>query len=394
MGVAALSAALLTGLAGTAVAEPVTDGRPELRAAMDELAAAGAAGVQVRLHDARGDWVGSAGVRELGGHRPPSTKGRFRAASITKTFVATVILQLVGERRIELDAPVDGYLPEFGLDERITVRMLLQHTSGLFNYTGEINPDGSFEPGIPVSAGRELVENRFREFTPEELVGVSLSKPPRFEPGARWSYSNTNYVLAGLLIEKITGTPYAEQVEHRVLWPLGLHETRVPGKRVGIAGPHARGYFTYTEAGVRRTADITELSPTAGWAAGEMISTTRDLDRFVSALLAGKLLPPPLLEEMLRTVPSDTGGYGLGVRRVDLGCGSVFGHTGGILGYDSFMFSSRDGARRFEMSATIGVLDQTDEPALAKYVNALKTVMDAGLCGSAEKMASRPGKSD
>ncbi|WP_143229563.1 serine hydrolase domain-containing protein, partial [Actinophytocola xanthii] len=252
VGAVVLVAALAGALGGGEVAAAVPE-REELRAAMAELTRSGAAGVQVRIHDEQGTWTGSAGVRELHGGKVP-TNGRFRAASITKMFVSTVVLQLVDEGKVVLDDPVDDYLPEFGLDRRITVRMMLQHTTGIFNYTGEPNPDGTVEAGIPWQ-GKQFERERFRTYSPEELVELALAKPARFEPGTAWRYSNTNYILAGLLIERVTGTPHATQVRHRILAPLRLHDTILPGTRTGIPGPHAHGYYAYQHQGRLRVLD-------------------------------------------------------------------------------------------------------------------------------------------
>ncbi|MGN9788749.1 serine hydrolase domain-containing protein, partial [Nonomuraea sp. ZG12] len=154
--------------------------RAELQKVIEEVVDAGFVGVSLRVRDERGEWAGSAGVAELGGSVKPSTDGHVRIGSNTKTFTATVVLQLVAEGRIGLDDPAAGYLPELGLDERITVRMLLQHTSGVFNFTGDYYPE--FVPGI-VWSGREWVDDRFRTYRPQELVELALSKPARFEPG-------------------------------------------------------------------------------------------------------------------------------------------------------------------------------------------------------------------
>ncbi|MFB6556987.1 serine hydrolase domain-containing protein, partial [Streptomyces sp. NPDC056405] len=186
----------LTRTEQTAVAGPE---RPELQQALQEIVDSGFAGVQLRVHDERGAWVGSAGVRKLGASVKPSTDGRFRIGSSTKTFTATLVLQLVAEGKLGLDAPAADHLPQFELDRRITVRMLLQHTSGVFNFTGEYYEDGTFAPGIPWQ-GPEFVANQFHTYPPEELVRLALSKPARFAPGTDWSYSNTNYVLAKLLV--------------------------------------------------------------------------------------------------------------------------------------------------------------------------------------------------
>jgi D-alanyl-D-alanine carboxypeptidase len=368
---------------GTASANP---GRDALRQAMTELVAAGAAGVQVRVRDDQGAWVGSAGVRELSGGKVP-TNGRFRAGSITKTFVSVVVLQLVDEGEVALDGSVAEYLPEYGLDQRITVRMLLQHTSGLFNYTGEANPDGTIEPGIPL-LGEEFAANRFRTYTPDELVAVSLSKPARFEPGTSWSYSNTNYVLAGQLIERLTGTPYAVQVRKRILAPLGLRETTLPGTSPRIPGPHAHGYYAFPDEGRLRVLDVSWVNPTWAGAAGELISTTRDLDTFVTALTGGRLLPADLLAEMRDALPlTETVGYGLGLMTVDNGpdCGGRYeGHNGGMHGYGSVMLGTADGTRRVEISVTTGAGDSTDPENVSRYSTAYNNVLIAAMCGTAQ----------
>jgi D-alanyl-D-alanine carboxypeptidase len=388
-GAVILFGALVSGLGGVATAADTE--RDELRAAMERLARSGAAGVQVRIHDEDGGWTGSAGVRELDGGTV-STNGRFRVGSITKMFVSTVILQLVDEGKVVLDDPISDYLPEFGLNPRITVRMVLQHTSGLFNYTGEPNPDGTLEPGIPMEA-REFERNRFHTYAPEELVELALSKPARFEPGTAWRYSNTNYVLAGLLIERITGTPYATQVRQRILAPLGLRDTLLPGTRIGIPGPHAHGYYAYQHQDRLRVLDASKVNPSWAWAAGEIISTTRDLDTFVRALLGGDLLPADLLAQMRETVSAgEQRGYGLGLRVFDFGpeCGGTYeGHTGGMHGYHSYLLRSSDGRLRLQLSVTVGAFDHLDPVLAQRYYLALEDVVTAALCDVAEP-AGRP----
>lgn len=390
-GAAVLAGVMVAGLTGGAAsAEP---GREALRQAMRELAGSGAAGVQIRINDEQGQWTGAAGVRKLHGGKVPAN-GRFRAGSITKTFVSTVILQLVGEGALALDDPVDEHLPEFGIDPRITVRMLLQHTSGLFNHTGEVNPDGTIEPGIPLD-GKEFEENRFRTYRPEELIRLALSKPARFEPGTDWSYSNTNYVIAGELIERLTRTPYAFQVWHRILRPLGLRDTVLPGAWPGIPGPHAHGYHTYRLDGDLRVLDVTRVNPTWAGAAGELISTTLDLDRFITALIGGELLPADLLAEMRDAMPTGEGDYyGLGLQNFDGGaaCGGVYeGHTGGMHGYMSYLFRSTDGSTRLEMSVTTGVLDPTDPEAGQRFLTAFDNVLVAALCDGQVRAADFSG---
>ncbi|NUW43459.1 serine hydrolase domain-containing protein [Nonomuraea rhodomycinica] len=359
--VTALAAALLAGAAApapaTADSTPTPKAaagqdRPELREAVQAFIDAGFAGMQVRVHDERGDWVGSAGVSKLGQNAKPPTNGRFPTGSVSKPFTATLVLQLVAEGKVKLDDPVAGYLPELGLDPRITVRMMLQHTSGLFNYTGDYDADGTFVPGIPAT-GDEWLANRFHTYQPEELVRLALSKPPRFDPGTDQRYANTNYTLALLLIEKVTGRSYAEELRRRILRPLGMTGTMVPGARTQLPGPHAHGYYRYQDAGQEKVVDISRqnLSLLAG--AGDLISTTKDLQTFISALNGGRLLPPALLAEMRK--PHGALGYGLGLFAQDLGpnCGIVYQHNGSPPhGFGALMYSSPDGSRTLTASVT------------------------------------------
>ncbi|MGW4471142.1 serine hydrolase domain-containing protein [Nonomuraea sp. NPDC004354] len=328
--------------------------RPELQKAIQEFVDSGlAAGVQVRVHDEQGEWTGSAGVRELGQSARPATNGHFRIGSTTKTFTATLVLQLVADGTIELDAPVADHLPEYGLDRRITARMLLQHTSGLFNFTGEYYPDGTFAPGIPGLGKEWATDNRFRTYQPEELVRLALSKPARFEPGTGWSYSNTNYVLARVLVEKVTGRAYAEQMQARILRPLGLSGTVVPDASPDVPEPHAHGYYRYQDAEEWKTVDTTRFNPSWISAAGDMISTTEDLHTFFSALNSGRLLPAPLLAEMRK--PDPTIGYGLGVFVEDTeGGGTLLHHNGGFWGWAALMYSTPDGSKTMTASVTTG----------------------------------------
>lgn len=329
------------GIGGTAVAEPVEAAgridRGVVQAALDELTTeGGAAGAQVRVTDGWDRFTARSGVAEIGKDKPVPLDGRFRIGSITKTFVSTVVLQLVGEGRVGLDEPVGAYLPGL-VPDGITVRHLLQHTSGLHNYTQSLPLD---------PAGFETI--RYQHWEPRELVAIATAKPLDFPPGTAWNYSNTNYVVAGLLVEEVTGRPYAEAVEKRVLRPLGLRSTSVPGDRVGVTGPHAHGYYQVDGKDV----DVTRLNPSVAYAAGEMISTTADLDRFLDALLDGRLLAPAQLAELTRTTPV-SGGYGLGIEATQLPCGvTVYGHGGGIPGYSSYLGGTRDTKTRLAGSFT------------------------------------------
>ncbi|GAA2415497.1 serine hydrolase [Streptomyces coeruleofuscus] len=368
--------------------------RPELQKAIEEMVESGFTGVTMRVHDERGEWVGSAGVRKLGETAKPPTNGHVRIGSNTKTFTATVVLQLVDEGTLGLDAPVADYLPEFGLDTKITVRMLLQHTSGVFNFTGEYYDDGTFAPGIPATtAGQEWVDNRFKTYRPEELVRLALSKPARFEPGTDWSYSNTNYVLARLLIEKVTGRSLAEEMQRLILDPLGLSGTVAPYTRQEVPEPHAHAYYRYEdEDGRQETVDVTRQNPSWISTGGDMISTTQDLHTFISALMRGKLLPAPLLAEMC--TPHPKAGYGLGVFVQDAGenGGTVITHNGGMAGHAALMYSTPDGSKT--LTAALNYVDDAALSMAEAFQKAtqklVKEVFGGGHAGSAD--AAEPAR--
>lgn len=336
--------------------------RPHLQKAIDAFVEAGFAGIQLRVTDTHGEWVASAGVRKLGDTAAPPTDGRFWAGSVAKTFTATVVLQLVAEDKLQLDTAVADHLPGLELDRRVTARMLLQHTSGLFNYTGEYLPDGTVLPGIPAT-GKAWVDTRLHRYQPQELVQLALSQPARFAPGTDWSYSNTNYTLAALLIEQVTGGSYGDVLHQRILRPLGLRDTVLAGDTTDLPEPHAHGYYRYQDADGWKVTDVSRQNLSMLPGAGAAISTTRDLHTFFSALNAGKLLPAPLLAEM-RT-PAGPINYGLGLFVQDLGpdCGGiVYHHNGGAPGgYGALMYSTPDGSRTMTAGLTTG--DAPIDPA-------------------------------
>ncbi|MFC4536555.1 serine hydrolase domain-containing protein [Sphaerisporangium dianthi] len=359
--------------------------RPELQKAIEEMVDSRFVGVSLRVHDERGEWAGSAGAAELGGTAKPPINGHVRIGSNTKTFTATLVLRLVAEGKIGLDVPAADYLPEFGLDPRITVRMLLQHTSGVFNFSGEVYDDGTIVPGIPIpygTTGKEWVDNRFKAYRPQELVELALSKPARFEPGMGWSYSNTNYVLARLVIEKVTGRTYAEEMQRLILGPLGLSGTVVPDASPEIPEPHAHAYYRYEEYGEQKTIDITRQNPSWISTGGDMISTTQDLHTFISALLGGKLLPAPLLAEMC--TPHPTGipnmDYGLGVFVLATdGGGTVISHNGAAAGHAALMYSTPDG--RKTLTAALNCVDDADLSIAAAFQRVQQRLLNEVFCG-------------
>jgi D-alanyl-D-alanine carboxypeptidase len=300
-----------------------TDNRA-LRQALAAVHAAGAPGAYAEVRDRGRVWAGATGIANLTNATPTRAHMRHRVGSITKTFVATTLLQLVGERRLGLDDPVGTLLPDLVTGEvgqRVTVRMLLNHTSGIGNYTNELfNSVATVE-----SVGTTT-------YTPAELVAIALAMPRTGEPGAAYSYSNSNYVLAGLIIQRLTGNDPAAEIARRILRPLRLTDTYFPGTDPTIRGPHAGAYFA--SLGVR---DLSRYNMSWAWLAGELISTTEDLNDFYRALFGGKVLSPALLAQMRTTVPFDpsapeVGGYGLGVYFIGTPCGPAWGHDGGVVG--------------------------------------------------------------
>ncbi|MFC8081577.1 serine hydrolase domain-containing protein [Streptomyces sp. NPDC057340] len=342
---AATAVALSAALAGPAVAAPdATGGHDATRRALQAAVEDGVPGVTATARDGRGTWSATAGVGDLGTGEPRSERDRYRVGSITKTFVATVLLQLEAEGRLSLDDTVDRWLPGVvaghGHDgARITLRQLLNHTSGVYNYT----EDEGFARDYFLKDG--FFEHRYDTVPPRELVAIAMAHEPYFAPGTSYTYSNTNYVLAGLVIEEATGRPYAEEVRRRITEPLHLRATSFPGTRTGLPRPSSRAYSKLAESATGPTYDVTRLNPSIAGASGEAVSSSADLNRFYTALFRGRLLPAKQLAEMTTTVPAMDGAeYGLGLIKRELDCGvTVWGHAGGIHGSSSEAVATRDG---------------------------------------------------
>ncbi|MFI1754472.1 serine hydrolase domain-containing protein [Streptomyces sp. NPDC020571] len=342
---AATVLALSAAVAGPAVAAPAATGghdatRRALRAAVED----GVPGVTATARDGRGTWSQAAGVGDLRTGEPRSERDRYRVGSITKTFVATVLLQLEAEGRLSLDDTVDRWLPGLvaghGHDGgRITLRRLLNHTSGVYDYTS----DEGFARDHFLKDG--FFAHRYETVTPRELVAIAMAHEPDFTPGTSWNYSNTNYVLAGLVIEEATGRPYGEEVRRRIIEPLGLRATSFPGTRTGLPRPSSRAYSKLALTATGPTYDVTRLNPSMAGASGEAVSSSADLNRFYTALFRGGLLPAEQLAEMTTTVPAREGAdYGLGLIKRQLDCGvTVWGHAGAIHGSSSEAVTTRDG---------------------------------------------------
>jgi D-alanyl-D-alanine carboxypeptidase len=345
-----LTAVALIAPAAPAVAapRPAGDGTERLLPPLLEAErAAGMPGLFAQFRNGNRTQNLAAGVADLATGSPARPYFRHRVGSITKTFIAATVLQLAGERRVRLDAPVARYLPGLlpgDLGGQVTVRMLLNHTSGLGDYDDVL------------LAGYEEVEAlQFRTVTPQELIRTGLSQPPTNAPGERWSYSNTNYIILGLLIEKVTGNRYASEVTRRILRPLGLRDTYFPGTDPAIRGPHMGAYVVWSDGTPR---DFQLFNMSWGWAAGELISTAADLNRFYRALLTGRVLSRPLLKEMQTTVPlvpeePEAGGYGLGLFWLPAPCGPIWGHDGGVVGHTTFSLHTPDARRQVTLAENL-----------------------------------------
>ena len=333
--------------------------RASVKQAMRDVLQLGYPGILAKTSEDRKTWGYAAGVADLKTKKPMKTDFRFRIGSVTKTFTATVILQLAGENRLNLDDSIEKWLPDViqgnGYDaKQITIRQILNHTSGIAEYSRSKEADFT---------------NTKRLYTAEELVKIGISAPPDFAPGKSWSYSNTGYVLLGLLIEKVTGNSYAEEIEHRIIEPLELSDTFLPGNSSIIPGTkHARVYVQHEEGSELK--DVTYFNPSIASSAGDMISTADDLNKFFSYLLGGKLLKEKQLKQMLTTVPTGKGGingYGLGIFEIKLPNGvQIWGHTGGIPGFDAFAGGTHGG--RHMLTVNLNSMGRAESPGLFKNI--------------------------
>ncbi|MET9363967.1 serine hydrolase domain-containing protein [Streptomyces sp. NPDC006632] len=288
----------------------------------------------VRVGGAGGSWRGSAGVHDLASGAPADPEGRFRAGSVTKVFTAAMVLQLAGEGRVDLNRPVRAYLPDLipAAYAKVTVRQLLNHTSGI---PSAGSPGGSLD---------DVYAHRFESRDPKDAVREATAQKPDFAPGTEQHYDNIGYTVAGLLLERVTGDSYAHQLATRIVRPLRLTNTCVPGADPALRGPHNHGYQVFTAPdGSTDLRDVTVWGAGDTFAAGDLISTTADLERFTNALFTGRVVRGPQLKEMF-TLPGrsvrdmETGkaaAYSVGLSTIRLGGHDVWGKTGGRYGYNT-----------------------------------------------------------
>ena len=276
---------------------------------------------------------------------------RFRAGSMTKSLVAAVVLRLAAEGRLSLADPLERWLPGIlSYGDRVSLRQLLNHTGGVPHRTATL------EQALYASR-----PGRLRAWTPQALVALVAmvaDQPPGFPAGTAWSYSNTGYVLLGLVVEAASQRTLGQELGRSILGPLGLRDTLLPDSAPEIPGPSAHGYSLplgpHGEALDGPLLDFTVQNPSWAGAAGALVSALPDLTRFFRALLGGWLLPPPLLAEMTTMVEVPPGStplplydrYGLGLLEVETPAGPLLGNAGGIPGFLSIVLSTPDGRRQ------------------------------------------------
>ncbi|OMG07298.1 serine hydrolase [Actinomyces naeslundii] len=372
-------AAIALGAAGGAASAAPSKGEAEsLKSRAQGLVGDGYPAVLAAVSDSKGESAGVAvGKGSLETGQAPPMDGEVRVGSNTKTFVAVVVMQMVQEGKVGLDEPIETYLPGLikgeGVDgSRITVRQLLQHTSGLPEYTDTTPGSG------------DIFQIKDHYIPPRDLLDTALGKPAAFEPGTQWKYTNTNYVVLGMLVERVSQRPVGEQIDQRIVKKLGLSHTYfpAPGDR-SIKGTHPQGY--HLSAG-GKLEDITEMDPAWAWAAGAMVSTPSELNTFFQAVLDGRLLSQASIDEMKKGVDTGAGGavYGLGLIGTPLSCGGTsWGHNGGIHGYRTYDAVGPDGTAVTVAVTALprAIADQSNPESSAKEKEQrLKDAVDATLC--------------
>ena len=386
--------AALVACTGTVAAGPAPStglDRAALRSALEGVHHAGVPGVFAEVRDTGRTWRGASGVADVRTGRPVAADMRQRVGSITKTFTAAAIMLQVEQGRIRLDAPIGGYLPRLVPGERgmrITVRMLLNNTSGIPDYIPYAFPSLGAFPSLPDVTTESLDDNRFREFRPEELIAMGLAAPPAGEPGALPGvYSNSNWLILGELLEEVTGTRAEEYITRNVIERAGLRHTVFPtGTR--IQGPHAKMYEAfYGLIDPPRDYSVYNMSWTGTGAS--LVSTMEDLNRFYAELLAGRIVGRASLAEMQRTVPvraldGSMIRYGLGLHEVATECGTFWGHDGTVWGAGTISLTRGDGKRQMSVAVNLQRWNKPDasgRPQPHPIDGALATLYGRALCG-------------
>ncbi|GAA1101578.1 serine hydrolase domain-containing protein [Kitasatospora arboriphila] len=337
---------------------------PELTARLDSTIEdvrrqAGIPGVVVGLWmPGRGSYVRATGVADTATGRPMAVDSYVRIGSETKTFTVTALLELVDQHRVGLDDPISAYVDGVPDGGRITLRQLAEMRSGLFPYTSD--PDFV----------HALQSDPHRQFSPREVLAYGFKHDNTFDPGAAFEYSNTNLVLLGMVVEKVSGQRLADFVQRRVLRPAHLRRTLFP-RGAEFPEPHPRGYTDQTLSGA--VEDVTDWNPSWAWAAGAMISDLQDLHRWAEVVATGRLLSPGTQAERLKTLPTGFPGtgYGLGIFETN----GWIGHNGSIPGYETVTVYLPSQRATLVVMINTDVLSQGQEPStlLARAITAVAT---------------------
>ena len=341
----------------------------DLKATIQTLVDNGYPGALAAKTDKDGNTVGAtAGKGNLATGEAPPLDGEVRIGSNTKTFVAVLVMKMVEEGKVKLDEPIETYLPGIvkgqGVDgKKITVRQLLQHTSGL--------------PEIMLALP-DFFAIRNDYVSPRDVLDMALTRPAQFAPGAKFTYTNTNYIVLGLLAERVGKRPVAEQIETKIIKPLGLKHTYMPGPgEKAFRGKHPHGYHTRDNK-PGKLEDITDLNPSMAWTAGAMVSTPSELNKFAQSIHDGTLLRQASVAEMKKgvSVPEIGGEYGLGIYSQKLSCGVAWGHNGGIPGYATSVLVGPNG--------NAGMIATNAEPSVLNIDLSDKngrSPLDRAICG-------------
>jgi D-alanyl-D-alanine carboxypeptidase len=367
---ASLSAVACIVTAG-ASAEPTSSEATNLQQDVDALVAAGAPGAILLVRNGNETTRLVSGVADLATQRKIGQGDHYRIASLTKTYVAAVVLQLVAEGKLRLSDTVERWLP--GLvpnGNKITIRMLLIHTSGLYDHERDA------EVLKPYLSG-----NLGYYWSPTRLVKLAVSRPQLFAPGATKvsAYSSTNYVILGLVVSAVSGRSIGAELKQRIFQPLHLAETTYPTSKTQLPNPYAHGYFMLEQPTL---SDLSAFSPSLSGAAGAIVSTVGDVAGFYRALLSGRVLKPAQLNAMKKTLPEAKSDLvqrmGYGLIRFSTPCGAAWGHSGSFPGYWTHAWSSANGERQAVLMVNIDPMSVSAEGNAAFY----KTLRDA-YCGTA-----------
>ena len=365
----------------------------ELKLAMENVHRAGMPGVFGEVRDGEEVWRGAAGVADIRTGDPVTPDMRHRVGSINKTFTAAAVLQQVEGGAIGLDTPIYHYLPRLMPEERgntITVRMLINHTSGLADYLPYAYPSLAAFPSLKDTTPQSLDDNRFTRFYKADLIELGVRAPAVSKPGSTPGiYSNTNYLILCQLIELVTGITAEQYITQHVIERAGLHDTELPSGPQ-IDGPHSLMYESWFGM-IDPPRDYSVFDMSWVGPAASLISTVADLNRFYSLLLAGEIVNASSLAQMQRTVPviSFDGKkieYGLGLHRMEIpGHGTFWGHDGTVWGAGALTMTRADGKRQISVAVNLirwNRLDSSGKPQNHPIDDALTALYRLAMCGS------------